>query len=76
LYEALAKTVAVIGVAKTQFQSASTAAAVMRGGSRRPLFVTAAGMELAVAARCIQTMHGPHRLPTLLKRVDRLCREA
>ena len=26
--------------------------------------------------RCIQRMHGPSRLPTLLKRVDRLCREA
>jgi hypothetical protein len=21
-------------------------------------------------------MHGPHRIPTLLKRVDRLCRES
>ena len=32
--------------------------------------VTAAGMDLAEAAGHIQAMHGPCRIPTLLKRVD------
>jgi hypothetical protein len=25
-------------------------------------------------ARLVQSMHGPYRIPTLLKRVDALCR--
>lgn len=46
-----------------------------RGTSRSPLYVTAAGMDATEAARHIAEMHGPHRIPTLLKRIDRLCRE-
>jgi deoxyribonuclease V len=76
LFEALGRSVPVIGVAKTRFVSASAAVAVRRGHSGRPLYVTAAGMDVEVAARHIQGMHGPFRLPTLLKRVDRLCRES
>ena len=34
-----------------------------------------AGMELAAAAGKVERMHGPYRIPTLLKRVDQLCRE-
>ena len=32
-------------------------------------------MDRAEAARAIQRMHGLYRIPTLLKRVDRLCRD-
>lgn len=74
LYEALGRSVAVIGVAKSRFAAATGALPVLRGGSRRPLYVTAAGMDAAAAARCIEAMHGAHRIPTLLKRVDRLSR--
>jgi deoxyribonuclease V len=73
LYEALGRAVAVVGVAKTRFASAA-AEAVVRGSSRRPLFVTAAGMDLADAADRVRRMHGPFRIPTLLRRVDQLCR--
>jgi deoxyribonuclease V len=76
LYEALGGRVPVVGVAKTRFKSAVVARAVLRGTSDRPLFVTAAGIEADLAAECIRTMHGTHRIPTLLKKVDRLCREA
>lgn len=75
LYEALGQQVPVIGVAKTAFHASRLARPVLRGGSRRPLWVSAAGMELHAAAANIQHMHGAWRLPTLLKRVDRLCRE-
>jgi deoxyribonuclease V len=37
-------------------------------------FITAAGCDAELAAENIRAMHGPFRLPTLLKRVDRLCR--
>jgi deoxyribonuclease V len=76
LYEALGRRVPVIGVAKTAFLASRVAVPVLRGTSQRPLLVTAVGMDAQDAAACIQRMQGPSRLPTLLKRVDRLCREA
>ncbi len=75
LFDALGRRVPVIGVAKTRFLSAKLAVEAARGEeAKRPLFVTAAGMDVNEAADAIRAMHGPHRLPTLLKRVDSLCR--
>lgn len=75
LYEALGRTVPVIGVAKTQFLSAALAVAVHRGETAtKELFVTAAGMDVHTAAEHIRTMHGSYRVPSLLKMVDGLCR--
>jgi deoxyribonuclease V len=76
LFSALGETIPVIGVAKTPFRGATHARTVMRGRSRRPLYITSAGIDIEEAGRNIQAMHGPHRIPTLLKRVDRLCRES
>ncbi len=73
LWNALDGMAKVVGVAKTQFHQAD-AVEVLRGGSTRPLFVTAAGMDAAEAAAAIATMHGPHRTPTLLKLADSLTR--
>lgn len=74
LYSALGERVPVIGVAKNPFRDAP-AEVVRRGDSRKPLYVSAAGMDAGVAGACVQRMHGVHRLPTILKEVDRLCRE-
>lgn len=75
LHEALGGGVAVVGVAKTGFHGVETfAEQVLRGASKKPLFVTATGIDPKVAAGWIRIMHGPHRIPTLLQRVDRLCR--
>jgi deoxyribonuclease V len=73
LYEALERRVAVVGVAKTHF-AGSAGIHVLRGESKSPLYVTAAGMDMALAAYFVQTMQGPHRTPTLLKLVDSLSR--
>jgi deoxyribonuclease V len=73
LFEHLAQAVPVIGVAKTRFHAA-VAAEVIRGGSKSPLYVTAIGTDLQHAANDIQSMHGLHRMPTLLKRVDQLAK--
>ncbi len=63
------------GGAKTLFRSARRAArSVLRGGGARALWVTSAGIDLDEAAERVRRMHGTHRLPTLLKRVDHLCR--
>jgi deoxyribonuclease V len=75
LWEALGRTSAVIGVAKRSYVGAP-AVQVRRGDSASPLHVTAAGMDPAAAADHIRAMDGPYRMPTLLTRVDRLCREA
>ena len=65
--------VPVIGVAKRRFAGADTVE-ILRGTSKQPLHVTAIGCDVREAAASIQAMHGPHRIPTLLKRVDQLCR--
>ena len=75
LHQAIEGRAAVIGVAKTRFLSARPVEEVLRGSSRAPLYVTAVGLDLSESARRIREMHGPHRIPTLLKRVDRLCRD-
>jgi deoxyribonuclease V len=65
----------VIGVAKTPFHNATHAAEVIRGTATRPLYVTAAGgLDITEAARIVAGMAGPHRLPSVLARVDRLAR--
>jgi deoxyribonuclease V len=66
--------VPVIGVAKTAFRSATHAVTVTRGGARRPLYVTAAGMPTERAAALVAGMAGPYRLPEALHRVDALSR--
>jgi deoxyribonuclease V len=74
LWDALERNTPVIGVAKTRFQAVE-AEKVMRGTSKQPLYVTVAGIELPVAAANIGMMAGDFRIPTLLKRVDRLARD-
>lgn len=76
LHEALGGGVIVVGVAKTGFDGSAFAEAVLRGTSVKPLYVTAEGVDAATAAGWVRAMHGPHRLPTLLQRADRLCRDA
>jgi len=76
LHDALDGRVPVIGVAKTAFAGMDPRFAVLRGDSLRPLYVTAFGIPLEDAQAHVRSMHGAHRLPTLLKRVDRVCREA
>jgi len=73
LFDECAGTVAVIGVAKTAYAGA-VSAAVLRGQSTKPLYVSAAGLAAADAAHIVKTMHGPHRMPTLLTWVDQLAR--
>ena len=43
-----------------------------RRGSRKPLYVSAAGCGLQDAADRVLRMHGPHRIPTLVRRADQL----
>ena len=74
LFEHFEGKVPVIGVAKSKFAGAP-AFEVFRGASSQALYVTAAGIDPNKAAQRIQSMHGIHRIPTLLKRVDKLARD-
>ncbi|MFL6232782.1 MAG: endonuclease V [Thermoanaerobaculia bacterium] len=74
LYQALGERAVVVGVAKSRFVSATDAVPVYRGDSRSPLYVTAAGVSAEEAAGWVEGMHGPYRVPTMLRRVDQLAR--
>lgn len=76
LFDALGGRIPVVGIAKTPFAGSDFAKLVHRASSKRPLYVTAAGMDEALAANNVQTMKGDSRLPLLLKAVDRLARQA
>jgi deoxyribonuclease V len=76
LFEEMGQDIPVIGAAKTRFAGAvSFSEQVLRGRSENPLWVTAAGIEAATAAAHVQSMHGQHRIPTLVARVDYLARQ-
>lgn len=74
LWEFLGRTTPVIGVAKSAFAGTPEKTRLYRGGSARPLFITAAGMPLDQAKARIARMHGKHRIPDLMKAADRLSR--
>lgn len=73
LYEQLDPRVPIIGVAKTRYRGAN-AIEILRGESKSPLLITAAGIEPSAAAELVRAMHGDHRIPTLLRAVDRATR--
>lgn len=77
LYRSIRERAPVIGVAKTAFRGAESGPKVVqvyRGNSKRPLFVTAAGIATAVAGTWVREMDGAYRVPTLLAAADRLAR--
>lgn len=74
LFDALNHRVVIIGAAKTLFMD-SGAVPICRGTSKRPLFISAAGLDSNIAAECIRRMHGMYRLPTMVKLADQLARD-
>lgn len=74
LFAALEEQTPVVGIAKNRFHGLTEATEVFRGGSERPLFVTAEGVDREEVSGSIGRMHGDHRIPTLIKRADQLCR--
>lgn len=67
----------VIGVAKNAFHNnEALVRKIYRGSSSKPLYITAVGMELEIAAEHIQSMYGEYRFPHLLKLLDKQTKEA
>ena len=78
LHDALGGRTTVVGIAKTPFAGALSCpfiVPVTRGASGNPLFVTAVGMAPDDAARHVRAMAGRHRIPDIVRIVDRLARE-
>ncbi|MDB5282428.1 MAG: deoxyinosine 3endonuclease (endonuclease V)-like protein [Bacteroidota bacterium] len=76
LWEKLDEKVPVIGIAKTKFMgNDKTVVPVTRGGSKVPLYVSAIGVDVADAADKVKNMSGAHRIPTILKELDKRTKE-
>lgn len=75
LYRALGSGTPIVGVAKTRFRDTPSDTEVLRGGSARPLYVTGIGIDARTAKARVASMHGEHRVPTVLAAVDRACRD-
>ncbi len=76
LYEKLNCKIPIIGVAKTGFHNnVKNVKQVLRGDSKKPLYVTAAGMDVHEAAMHIQEMSGDYRMPDILREVDSRTKE-
>ena len=76
LFEKLNKNIPIIGVAKSGFHSNKVnSKALVRGNSKKPVYISALGIELSKAFDLIQSMHGKYRIPTLLKILDTKTKE-
>lgn len=75
LYDSLDGKIKIVGVAKKAFVGINEEFGIYRGKSSKPLYVTATFCP-EKARECIVSMYGENRIPVLLKRADRLCREA
>ncbi|MBS3809831.1 MAG: hypothetical protein KGY38_06745 [Desulfobacterales bacterium] len=74
LFESLPYSPAVVGVAKNPLKIADRFVPIQRGRSKKPLFISAIGWQADQAVQYILTMHGPYRIPTLIKIADRQAR--
>ena len=63
----------IIGVAKNPFGVIPNLQCI-RGSSKTPLFITSHNIDPGIAKGFISSMHGKHRIPTLLKLVDHISR--
>lgn len=71
LYEHLYKAIPIIGVAKSRFKTNNqNSRALLRGDSKKPLYISAVAVDLDKAVDWIKSMHGNYRMPTLLQILD------
>lgn len=77
LYEELGEKIPIIGVAKSGYDSNKlNSKALLRGESKKPLYISAIGVELNLAFEYIKSMHGNYRMPTLLQIMDTKTKES
>ena len=74
LYHETGNTVPVIGIAKNPYKGHNSHIAVTRGHSKRPLFITAAGIDQERAACMVRQMAGSFRIPDMMCLADMCAR--
>ena len=75
VWEALHKKIPIIGIAKKSFiHTEKVATPIKRGTSESPLFVSCIGIDKETVLNKVKLLHGPHRMPTILKLVDSVSR--
>ncbi len=74
LFHAFHEKIPVIGIAKNPFRGHDSCEEVFRGKSRRPLYVTAAGLEDFLAADMVRQMSGRFRIPDMVRACDQYAR--
>jgi len=76
LFEKLNKSIPIIGVAKSGFHSNRiNTKTLLRGDSKKPLYISAIGIALNTAFEYIKSMDGNYRMPTLLQILDTKTKE-
>ncbi|MTI31279.1 endonuclease V [Xanthovirga aplysinae] len=76
LYKALNGKIPVIGIAKSSFYSAKgIIKELIRGQSKKPLYISSIGIESVKACKLIKSMSGDYRIPTLLQILDSKTKE-
>lgn len=75
LYESLQQAIPVVGIAKSPWPGVKRLRTVRRGNALRPLWITSVGVDLCEAAAGVSRMHGPFRLPSMIRLADTLCRK-
>lgn len=76
LFESLDKRIPVIGVAKTSFHNNNkNVINLLRGNSKKPLYISSIGIELLNASDLIKNMFGNNRMPNIIKQIDTQTRE-
>lgn len=76
LHEYLNDKIPIIGVAKTDFATNELyKRELLRGKSKKPLFISSVGIDIEVAKENISKMFGEYRIPKLLKELDQLTKQ-
>ncbi|PHI18050.1 endonuclease V [Lewinellaceae bacterium SD302] len=76
LFEELENSIPIIGVAKNRYKSiGDKCIELLRGESKKPLYVTSAGIEIEKSSEYILLMSGEFRIPKMFKLVDTISRE-
>jgi deoxyribonuclease V len=71
LFDALEGKIRIIGVAKSKFyDNTKNVIEVLRGTSKKPLYVSSIGLDIEIAAQCITNLVGEYRMPNILKKLD------
>jgi len=72
LYNSLNQKIPVLGVAKNPFANNTEAKILVRGKSKKPLYITSIGSDIELAVKIINEMVGEERIPKMIKYADKL----